>query len=82
VFIAPEGSRKLTKYWKKGFFYIAQEAKVPIALSYVDYKKKEVGIAKIIKETNDVEKAMNEVNMFYLNITPRHPANFILDKRY
>lgn len=82
VFIAPEGTRRLTKHWKKGFFYIAQESKVPIAFSFVDYNKKEVGIAKIIKETKNLEGVMVEINEFYKNITPKHPANFILDKKY
>lgn len=82
VFIAPEGTRKLTKRWKKGFFYIAQEANVPIALSFVDYKKKEVGIAKIINETNKIEDVMKEINEFYKNITPKHRGSFVLDKRY
>ena len=82
VFIAPEGTRRLTKHWKKGFFYIAHEANVPIVLSYVDYNKKEVGIAKIIKETKNLEDLMKEINEFYKNITPKYPASFILDKRY
>jgi 1-acyl-sn-glycerol-3-phosphate acyltransferase len=82
IFIAPEGTRKLNKRWKKGFFYIAQEANVPIALSYVDYKKKEVGIAKIINETNKIEDVMKEINEFYKKITPKHSESFVLDKRY
>ena len=35
--ITPEGTRKLVKNWKKGFYYIAQKADVPIVLSFLDY---------------------------------------------
>ena len=51
VTITPEGTRKKTKKWKRGFYYIAQKAQVPVLLGYIDYKKKEVGIIKEFKIT-------------------------------
>src|SRR5690606_5804196 len=32
LMIAPEGTRKATRHWKTGFYYIAQKAGVPIVL--------------------------------------------------
>ena len=39
VIITPEGTRSLNTNWKRGFYYIAKQANVPIALGYLDYKK-------------------------------------------
>ena len=38
--VTPEGTRKRVNDWKKGFYYIAQKANVPILMAYFDYKKK------------------------------------------
>lgn len=82
LFIAPEGTRKKVSRWKKGFFHIAKEAKVPIVLSYIDYKKKTVGIAGLVKDTENLENTMGEINAFYTNINAKHPENFLIDKQY
>lgn len=41
--ITPEGTRKLNKKWKLGFYHIAVGAKVPIQLAYIDFQKKRNG---------------------------------------
>src|SRR5688572_21449609 len=41
--LAPEGTRKRVEKWKRGFYLIAQEARVPIVCAYVDYGRKVVG---------------------------------------
>ena len=42
--VAPEGTRKLTRGWKTGFYYIALQARVPVVLGYVDYSRQEAGL--------------------------------------
>ena len=42
IVITPEGTRKLVHHWKKGFYYIAEKAHVPIVLGFIDFKKKEL----------------------------------------
>ena len=80
--VAPEGSRKKVMRWKKGFFYIAQKAQVPIVVSYIDYKKKEVGIKTVLYDTSDMIKTMMEINTMYKNVNAKYPDNFTLDKGY
>ena len=46
--IAPEGTRHRTDYWKAGFYKIAIKCNVPIALGYVDFQKKKLGLAKYL----------------------------------
>jgi 1-acyl-sn-glycerol-3-phosphate acyltransferase len=55
IAITPEATRKANADWKKGFYYIARDAEVPIVLAYIDYKDKEVGIKKVFMPTGDVE---------------------------
>ena len=79
LFIAPEGTRKRVKHWKKGFYHIAKSAEVPILLSYIDYEKKEVGVTKIVNNTDSFEEAMKEINEFYKDVTARHPKKYKSD---
>ena len=80
--ISAEGTRKKVTRWKKGFYYIAKRANVPIVVSYVDYKKKEVGIKGVIWDIGDIKETMIEINNMYKNINAKYPQNFSLDKRY
>lgn len=76
VVITPEGTRKPVKHWKKGFYYIALKANVPIALGYVDYARKEGGIGKVIIPNGDIESQMKEIIDFYRGKTGKHPEKF------
>jgi 1-acyl-sn-glycerol-3-phosphate acyltransferase len=42
--IAASGTRRRTDRWRSGFLQIARRAKVPIALGYIDYARKRIGI--------------------------------------
>ena len=76
--ITPEGTRKATKRWKYGFFYIAQKTKLPIVVSYIDYRKKELGIFGVIllQEDDKVEEVMAKIKKMYTGITAKYPENF------
>lgn len=76
--ITPEGTRKRIDVWKRGFYYIAQQADVPIVLSYLDYGKKEVGIGPILKVTGDINKDMETIQDYYRGMQGRYPEKFSL----
>lgn len=78
IVITPEGTRKPVKQWKKGFYYIANQAQVPIALGYLDYAKKEGGVGKVIFPNGDMERQMKEIREFYRGMTPKYPERFYL----
>lgn len=63
--IAPEGTRQLTKEWKKGFYFIALKAKVPIALAFIDYKTKTMGIRQVFEPTGDVDADLFLIQSYY-----------------
>lgn len=77
VVITPEGTRKPNPNWKRGFYYIARRADLPVALGYIDYAKKEGGIGKVMNLSGDMKKDMEEIKRFYQNVTPRHPEKFV-----
>ena len=71
--ITPEGTRSKVPYWKTGFYYIALRAKVPIALGYLDYGEKKLGMGYSFLPSGDIEKDMRKIRAFYKGKTGRHP---------
>lgn len=79
ILVTPEGTRSKATKWKSGFYYVALNAKVPIALGYLDYKKKEAGVGKVIYPSGDYIKDMKEIMDFYKNITAKYPEKYSPD---
>ena len=71
--IAPEGTRAKTGYWKTGFYSIAVDAGIPIALGYLDYKNKTMGVGATLYPTSDIEKDFRIIQEFYASKTGRFP---------
>lgn len=83
LIVTAEGTRKKVENWKSGFYHVAKNAKVPIALGYLDYEKKIAGIRKELFHLSDsIENDMKEIMEYYKNSKPKHPAKFMLDSRY
>jgi 1-acyl-sn-glycerol-3-phosphate acyltransferase len=80
--IAPEGTRKLSKQWKTGFYHTAVEANVPITFGYLDYKNKEAGVGSFVHPTGNIEKDMKVIMDFYRNISGKFPEMFQVDERF
>lgn len=57
----PEGTRKYNPNWKKGFYYIAMKAKVPIYICYIDYENKRGGFHSLFEPTGDVAKDIDYI---------------------
>ena len=71
--IAPEGTRSLTKQWKAGFYHIALAANVPIALGFIDYPHKRVGIDRLIEPSGDIEADFEILREYYQDIIGKRP---------
>jgi 1-acyl-sn-glycerol-3-phosphate acyltransferase len=72
--IAADGTRKRTKYWKSGFYFMALEAKVPIGLAYLDFATRTVGFRTFLTPTGDVRADMDRIRAVYTGIRGKHPA--------
>ena len=80
--ICPEATRKKTDRWKKGFYLIAEGAKVPVALGFIDYNKKTCGVGGMMTPSGDYDKDLADIWEFYKDIKAKHPERFNLDEQY
>jgi 1-acyl-sn-glycerol-3-phosphate acyltransferase len=73
--IAPEGTRGRAPYWKSGFYHLARAADVPLALGFIDYPRREVGLGGYLDLTGNVPADMARLRAFYAAKRGRHPQN-------
>jgi 1-acyl-sn-glycerol-3-phosphate acyltransferase len=64
--IAPEGTRSYTDHWKSGFYHLARAVGVPVALAFIDYEQRTVGIGAYVELSEDVDADMARIASFYL----------------
>ncbi len=76
--ITPEGTRSYNPDWKKGFYFVALKAGIPILLYGVDYEKKVIRCTKMLMPTGDVEREMNEIKQYYAGYKGKHPELFAI----
>lgn len=75
--ITPEGTRKPVKEWKKGFYYIAYKAGVPILMAGLDYSKKEIVFLGLFRPSGDYEKDIEIIKSHYKGLKGKNPKNYI-----
>lgn len=68
--------RKSNPNWKKGFYFIALKAQVPIMLIGIDYPTKTITSTKAIMPTGDFEKDMHEIKLYFKDFRGKIPENF------
>jgi len=76
ISIAPEGSRRLRPEWKKGFYFIALKANVPIYLAEINYEDKTLTCGEPFYPTGNVDEDMKVIKSNYINSKPKHPEKF------
>jgi 1-acyl-sn-glycerol-3-phosphate acyltransferase len=76
--ITPEGTRKYTVKWKKGFYYIARQANVPLYVGFIDYQKKVTGLLTKFEITGDFEKDFVEIQNILRGHVAKFPKNYSL----
>ena len=74
--ITPEATRKVNPNWKRGFYFIAKGAGIPIVLAGIDFSKKTITLGKVFTPTDDIEKDMREIKLFFKDFKGKHPENF------
>jgi 1-acyl-sn-glycerol-3-phosphate acyltransferase len=73
----PEGTRSYNAKWKKGFYYIAQKANVPIYLAYMDYERKIGGFLELFYPTGDVDADIMTIKEKLSQFKGRYPEQGI-----
>jgi 1-acyl-sn-glycerol-3-phosphate acyltransferase len=73
VAIAPEGTRSHADHIKSGFYQLAVAADVPVALGYIDYGSRTVGIDTYLRMSGDREADLARIRDFYASKRGRRP---------
>ena len=76
--ITPEGTRSLYPEWKKGFYFIALKAHLPIHLYGLDYEKKVIQCTRQIIPSGDVDKDMREIKLYFKDFKGKKPEKFTI----
>ncbi len=74
--ITPEGTRGRRDYWKTGFYRIALQARVPLALAFIDYKRHVAGVGKILMPSGNIEADFELLREFYAQVTAKFPEAY------
>jgi 1-acyl-sn-glycerol-3-phosphate acyltransferase len=69
--VAPAGTRSATATWKSGFYHIAHGAKIPLVIAYIDYNRREVGIADTIIPSGDYAADLLKIQAIYAALAAR-----------
>ena len=78
--ITPEGTRSRVDKWKRGFYFIAQKAGIPIQLFDLDYKNKIIRCTKEISPSGDIEADMREIMDYYKHSNAKYPQKFAIEE--
>lgn len=74
--VTPEGTRSLNPDWKKGFYYIALKAQIPVLLYGVDFEKKLIECTRSFVPTGNFEEEMREIKLYFKPFKGKHPELF------
>jgi 1-acyl-sn-glycerol-3-phosphate acyltransferase len=76
--ITPEGTRKANSEWKKGFYYIALNAQIPVLLYGLDYERKLIRCTRSFIPSGNVEADMQDIKSYFKDFKGKKPEQFVL----
>ncbi len=79
LMIAPEATRKCTENWKKGFYFIATHANVPIVVAFMNWKNRKGGISKVIYPSGNYDEDLKSIQEVYFGMQGKHKGRFNLE---
>jgi 1-acyl-sn-glycerol-3-phosphate acyltransferase len=71
--LSPEGTRRHTDRLRSGFYHLALRLDLPVALAYIDYRRREIGVTRFVRMTGDPEHDLAQLRTFYADKVGRHP---------
>ncbi len=76
--ITPEGTRSKNPDWKKGFYFIALKAGIPILLYGLDYERKLIQCTKTVIPSGNLEADMRDIKLYFKGFKGKKPENFTI----
>jgi len=80
--LAPEGTRAKTGHWKSGFYHVAQQARVPLLLAFLDARTRRCGVGPLLELTHDPKHDIERLRAFYSDkrgIRPERESDIRID---
>ena len=77
--VTPEGTRSLVTKWKRGFYFIALKAGLPIQLYAIDYKRKRIVCTQELVPSGNVEADMRLIMDYYRPYEGKYPGKFAVE---
>ncbi len=77
--VTPEGTRSLATKWKRGFYFIALKAGLPIQLYAIDYKRKRIVCTQELVPSGNVEADMRLIMDYYRPYEGKYPGKFAVE---
>lgn len=71
--LAPEGTRRRTEGWRSGFYQVAVQADVPLALAFLDFPSRRVGLAAFLRLGGDADTDMAAIRERLAGYRGRRP---------
>jgi len=71
--LAPEGTRSLTAGWRSGFYHLALAADVPLALAYLDFSRRRIGVTDYLSLSGNPEQDMAAIAAAYSGMKGKRP---------
>jgi len=71
--LSPEGTRRHTDYIRSGFYHLALKLDLPVALAYIDYRTREIGVTRFVRMNGDQERDLELLRVYYGDKVGRFP---------
>jgi 1-acyl-sn-glycerol-3-phosphate acyltransferase len=72
--LSPEGTRSYQPGWRSGFYRVAMEAGVPLALASLDYSKKTLTLRHYMQLSGDTVQDMQDISLVYEGVRGFRPG--------
>ncbi|MDH5339135.1 MAG: 1-acyl-sn-glycerol-3-phosphate acyltransferase [Rubrivivax sp.] len=72
--LAPEGTRARGAGWRSGFYRVASGAAVPLALGFIDFGRRRLGVLSCLRLSDDADADMAEIARRYEGVQGYRPA--------
>lgn len=72
--LSPEGTRARTDGWRSGFYRVAVAAGVPLALAFIDYPSRRIGVCAVLRLSGQADDDMAAIAAHLAHHRGRRPA--------
>ncbi|MCQ2315482.1 MAG: 1-acyl-sn-glycerol-3-phosphate acyltransferase [Bacteroidales bacterium] len=79
IVICPEGTRKRVERWKRGFYFMAEIAKVPVVMGFIDYKTRTCGYGPTFHPSGNFDEDWKMIEDFYRGMQGKYKGKFNLE---